>query len=786
VGETLRIGAEMADALERAHRQGIVHRDLKPGNIVLTKSGAKLLDFGLAKPQGLTAGSGSALSGLATQAHPSSPVTREGTVIGTYQYMSPEQVEGKEADARSDIFALGAVLYEMATGKRAFEGKSQISIASAILEKEPEPISRVQPMTPPALEHVVKTCLAKDPEERFQTAHDVKLQLRWIAESGSQVSAAPVVRRKRSRERLVWAAALVLVVGLAAVGWLGKRSAWSYDAPIVTSILPPEKGFFALTGNEGGPVEVSPDGRMLAFLGTDPSGRSAIWVRDLSQHEARALPGTEGGKEPFWSPDSRSIAFFDGGKVKRVELSGGPPVTVCDAVNARGGTWLASGVILFTPTTQAAIQRVSDSGGQPETITPMDTQLHTTHRWPFGLPDGRHFLYLAANHRAPAGEQNAVYWASLDGKQNKMLVHSVANAAYANGYLLFLRENTLMAQPFDPGSGALTGSPTPVLEGVLYDSGVWRGVFGVSQNGVLAYQPGGNTVQGTQMEWRDRAGKRLGDWGGRESYFGEAFSPDGSRIAAAIGDPAADLWVFDLKRGVRTRLTFQPTGMQSPVWSPDGARIAYTANYSGKWGIYTKAANGAGQATQLAEIEGSSGSATDWSRDGKYLLFTAQAKETRNDIWLLRLDQGGKAAPLLRTPAGEGEARFSPDGRWMAYVSYESGHDEVYVTPFPNVGPKWQISSDGGEFPQWSRDGRELFFLQRDNTVMAAPIAAKDASVEVGTVKPLFKLNSPPGLFGEFVVSPDNSRFLATASGGTDSTTPLTLVVNWMAGMKKQ
>src|SRR5574341_1062935 len=489
VAETLRIGMEMSDALERAHRQGIVHRDLKPGNIVLTKAGAKLLDFGLAKPQVLTTASGTALSGLATQAHPTSPVPREGTVIGTFQYMSPEQVEGREADARSDIFALGAVLYEMATGKRAFEGKSQISIASAILEKEPEPISRVQPMTPPALEHVVKTCLAKDPEERFQTAHDVKIQLRWISESGSQISAAPVVRRKRSRERLAWAAALLVVTALAAAGWLWKRAAWSYDAPIVTSILPPAKSFFSLAGNEGGPVEVSPDGKMLTFLATNAEGTPEIWVRDLSQHEARALPGTEGGKAPFWSPDSRSIAFFAGGKLKRVETAGGPAVTVCDAANARGGTWMPGGVILFTPNTQTGLQRVADSGGTPETITQIDAKLHTTHRWPYALPDGKHFLYLAANHRTPSGEQNGVYWASLDGTQSRLLVRSVANAAYAYGYRAFLRENTLMAQPFKPESGTLTGNPMPVVERVLYDSGVWRGVFSPSQNGVLAYQP---------------------------------------------------------------------------------------------------------------------------------------------------------------------------------------------------------------------------------------------------------------------------------------------------------
>jgi Tol biopolymer transport system component len=641
-------------------------------------------------------------------------------------------------------------------------------------------------MTPPALEHVVKTCLAKDPEERFQTAHDVKLQLRWISESGSQVSAAPVVRRKRSRERLAWAAALLVVTALAAAGWLWKRSAWSYDTPIVTTILPPEKGFFALTGNEGGPVEVSPDGRMLTFLATNAEGKSGIWVRDLSQGAARPLPGTEGGKAPFWSRDSHSVAFFAGGKLKRVEVSGGPAVTVCDATNARGGAWLASGVILFTPNTQNAILRVSDNGGQPEPVTQIDTNLHTTHRWPFALPDGKHFLYLAANHRAPSGEQNAVYWASLDGKQSKMLVHSVANAAFANGYLLFLRENALMAQPFDPGSGALTGSPTPVVDGVLYDSGVWRGVFSVSQNGVLAYQPGGSTVQGVQMEWRDRSGKQLGNWGGQESYFGLlAFSPDGGRVAATIGDPAADLWVFDLKRGVRTRLTFQPTGMQGPIWSPDGSRIAFTANYSGKWGLYTKAANGAGQATQMAEIQGSIGTASDWSRDGKYLLFAVLANETRQDIWLLPVGQDNKAAPLLKTPAQEDEARFSPDERWIAYVSNESGRAEVYVTPFPNVGPKWQISSEGGYLPQWSRDGHELFFLRPDNTVMTAPIAEKDSSVEVGTVKPLFKLNSPPGIFAAFVVTPDDSRFLATSSVGGASGEPLTLVVNWMAGLKK-
>jgi Tol biopolymer transport system component len=784
VAETLRIGIEMSDALERAHRQGIVHRDLKPGNIVLTKSGAKLLDFGLAKPQGLTTGSGSALSGLATQVSPSSPVTREGTVIGTFQYMSPEQVEGKEADARSDIFALGAVLYEMATGRRAFEGKSQISIASAILEKEPEPISRVQPMTPPALEHVVKTCLAKDPEERFQTAHDVKLQLRWISESGSQVSAAPVVRRKRSRERLVWAAALVLVAGIAAAGWLWKRSAWSYDAPIVTSILSPANAYFHATGNEGGPVVVSPDGRALAFLATGSDGKTQIWVRELDQANARPLNGTEGGKEPFWSPDSRSLGFFAGGKLKRIEVAGGPAVTVCDAVNARGGSWATDGTILFAPNVQSSIQRVTETGGEPVQVTRLDEAKHTTHRWPEALPDGKHFLYLAANHRAPLGEQNGVYWASADGKENKLVVRTVANAMYASGYLLYLRENTVMAQPFDPSSGTLSGTPTPVAEGVVYDSGVWRAVFSASQNGILAYEPGGSTTLSEQLEWRDRSGKQMGTLGEPQAYFAVEISHDGRRVVAVIGDPASDVWIYDLEHGVRTRFTFHPAQTTGAAWSPDDSRIALLSNYSGRFTVYIKASNGSGEETRIAELP-SLGNVTDWSPDGKLLLTDWVAPETGRDVWVVPVGTSEKPYPLIKTPAREAQARFAPDGRWIVYVSNESGQDEVYVTPFPNVGAKWQVSNGGGTLPRWSRDGKELFFLRPDNTVMSAPVNDASATFSAGSPKALLKLNMPPGTPGSFAAAPDNRRILATASLGGETTVPLSVIANWTAKLKK-
>ncbi|HET9794868.1 MAG TPA: protein kinase, partial [Thermoanaerobaculia bacterium] len=471
IDQVLRFGTEIAAALDRAHRAGIVHRDLKPGNVMLTRTGVKLLDFGLAKAVAKApVEDGSGLSALPTAAPESRPLTEEGTILGTFQYMAPEQVEGREADARTDIFALGCVLYEMATGRKAFTGRSRAGLVAAILERDPGPISAALPMAPPALDRLVQGCLEKDPDDRWQSAHDVMAQLRWIAQGGSQAGVpAPVTARRRSRERTAWIAA-----GLAVIAAIGFAAAWLRRAPanagvVRSTVLPPAGSRFAFSGDNAGPLTISPDGKTLAFLAVG-NDRPRLYVRPLDADEPVALPGADGASFPFWSPDSRSLGFFADGKLKRVDLSApGSSTTICAAPNARGGTWGADGTILFAPDTRSAIFRVPASGGTPSPVTKLDASSHSTHRWPAFLPDGRHFLFFAGDHNDTRSDKAGARFASIDAPGDRAVVHTLANALYAGGKLLFLRGNTLIAESFDPRAGNLSGEPRPVAEGVHFD-----------------------------------------------------------------------------------------------------------------------------------------------------------------------------------------------------------------------------------------------------------------------------------------------------------------------------
>ena len=772
VAETLRIGMEMADALERAHRQGIVHRDLKPGNIVLTKSGAKLLDFGLAKPQGLAV-AGSAFSGVATQASPTSPVTREGTVIGTFQYMSPEQVEGREADSRSDIFALGAVLYEMATGKRAFEGKSQISIASAILEKEPEPISRVQPMTPPALEHVVKTCLAKDPEERFQTAHDVKIQLRWISESGSQAGvAAPVVAHRKHREWLAWALTAALLVGLlggGALWWRGRGE--PQPAMFLQASLP-------FTAQD---IALSPNGHTLAAAGyLESANRNVIWIYDVGSRHADSVAGTEGASFPFWSADGRYVAFFAEGKLKKVEAPGGRVQTIADAPWGRGGAWNKDGVILFAPTTTDPLFRVPASGGTPVPVTKLDrVRLETSHRWPVFLPDGKHFLYLAANFGGHP-EVNAVFLGSLDSDQRQMIVEVSSNPAYAApGYLLFYRDKALMAQSFDLGRFALTGEPTTILTDVQFLPQVDRAVFAVSNGGLLVSQ-GASRATESQLLWFDRSGKQVGTVGKPAMYANVALAPDGRRVACDIVDldgVKMDVWVMEPSREAAMRFTFDAGLDATPVWSPDGSNLLYFSNQAA--GLYVKSSDGSGKGKMLLAAGGAPNA---WSPDGKYILYaegTQLAYAAAPEF---------KSKPFLQTKSLQANGQFSADGRWVAYASNETGTWEVYVTSFPEPRGKWQVSSGGGQQPRWRGDGRELFYLSPDGKMMAVPVNLGN-SVDAGTPTALFQAHPRQHISSldvfTYDVSRDGQRFLINTRVEHTEASPMSVVLNWPAELRK-
>jgi eukaryotic-like serine/threonine-protein kinase len=788
LNEVLKIGAEVADALAFAHRAGIVHRDLKPANIMLTKSGAKLMDFGLAKPFGMTAtasGAAPSFTAVATMTglSPASPLTTAGSIVGTIQYMSPEQIEGKEADARSDIFALGAVLYEMVTGKRAFEGKSQISVASSILEKDPEPISAAKPMTPSAFEYVVKTCLQKDPEERFQSAHDVRLQLKWIAEDRpSPPTAALPSASRHPRERLAWSAAILIAIVVGAIAALFARP--SQPARIIrTVIAPPEGTSLRLTGDVAGPPVLSPDGTYVAFSASAADGKVVLWVRPMDKLEARALPGTENVIFPFWSPDSRSLGFFADGKLKTADLNGGSPQVVCDAPQARGGSWGPGGVILMTADVQAPIVRVSASGGAPVAVTRLDPGRHTSHRWPFILPDGKHFLYLAINHDSAQSENDAIYFASIDGIENHPLFRSQTNAVYASGFLLFARSSQLMAQKLNPVSGELSGEPQVLANGVANDLSTWHMDASASDAGLLAMGSGG--TPDWQLIWVDRTGKRISTVADKLSNLQFArLSPDGERVALQLDTGANDIWVLDLARGIRTRLTFGPVSNYSPAWSPDGKWIAYSSERNGKNHLYRKPSDGSGAEEVLLDDD-QVVVPSDWSGDGKFLLYArGPVHAAGEEIWALPLD--GDRKPFQVVPHGANafaiNGTLSPDGHWLAYASNESGQAEVYVVPFRGGQGKWQVSPNGGNAPLWSKDGKTLYYANLGFTVFGVPVQQLNHTLQFGTAEQLVS-NMPSQVFF-YDVAPDGKKVLLNVISQQVNQS-ITVVTNWIGELKK-
>jgi eukaryotic-like serine/threonine-protein kinase len=790
LNEVLKIGAEVADALEFAHRAGIVHRDLKPANVMLTKAGAKLMDFGLAKPFGMSppaSGAAPAFTAVATMTglSPASPLTTAGSIVGTIQYMSPEQIEGKEADARSDIFALGGVLYEMATGKRAFEGKSQISVASSILEKDPEPMSATKPMTPAAFEHVVRTCLQKNPEDRFQTAHDVRLQLRWVAQdrSSSSTAALPPAAVHHPRTGLVVAAAVLIALIAGAVAGIFIARPSQPARGIRTVIAPPEGTSFRLTGDLAGPPELSPDGSYVAFSAAAADGKVVLWVRPMDKLEAHALPGTENVTFPFWSPDSRSLGFFADGKLKTIDLNGGSPQVICDALQGRGGSWGPDGVILMTPDVQAPIVRVSTNGGTPVAVTKLDRTRHTSHRWPFILPDGKHFLYVAINHDSAQAEKDAVYFASIDGTENRPLFRSLSNAIYAGGFMLFARGGQLMAQKLDPASGKLSRDAQVLANGVANDLSTWHMDASASGAGLLVMGSGG--TPDWQLVWVDRTGKRIGVVADKLSNLQFArLSPQGDRLALVVDTGANDVWVLDLARGIRTRLTFGPVSNDFPVWSPDGKWIAYGSERGGRNHIYRKLSDGSGAEELLLDddlvlVPG------DWSRDGKYLLYSRGPFFSNGaEIWALPLE--GDRKPFLIVPHSAhsyaGTGGLSPDGRWLAYSSNESGQTEVYVIPFRGGQGKWQVSQSGGDRPLWGKDGKTLYYADLTFTVFAVPVQQLKDTLQFGAAQPLVSNLASQIFF--YDVTPDGKKILLNVISQQVNQS-ITVVTNWAEGLGK-
>ena len=787
--QVLKYGAQIADALDKAHRSGVVHRDLKPGNVMLTAAGAKLLDFGLAKPAVAPA----SVATLTVAAKQTTPMTQEGTIVGTFQYMSPEQVEGKELDGRSDIFSFGAVLYEMLTGQRAFPGKSQLSVASAILEKEPAPVSSVKPMTPPALDHTICRCLAKEAERRWQSAGDLARELEWVANSGSQAGVSVLSSAgSKTRERLAWISTVIALLIAAAFAFVYFNKPTPQAQVVRSTILPPEGGSFIFNGPVGGAF-LSPDGRSVAFIAR--VGKvTQLWVRPLDSFAARALPGTEDASFAFWSPDSRNLGFFVQGKLKRIAVAGGPPQAICDVDSNRGASWSRTDVIIFARVS-GEIRSIPASGGTPQRVTTLDVSRHEgTHRWPYFLPDGNHFLFMAAL-LGPSSEDNVFYLGSLDGKESRILFHGSSPIAYTMGRVLYLADNALMARPFDPVKLDFTGEAVPIAEGVQFDSIFSNGIFSVSDNGALLYQPGRGSRAHSLLLF-DRTGKQLGNLGESAPNSTPRFSPDANSLVFGLITPNSgkvDLWMLNIPSGSRTRISSDPLNLvaHSPVWSPDGTRLAYFSLKTGNRAIFIKAVKQIAQEEERWEAkEDAYVGAESWTPDGKFLVLTERRIRAGARVALLQVAGKDGPVPLLEVQgASVDQGQVSPDGRWIAYRSDETGKSEIYISSFPNPKGKLQVSIAGGATPRWKHDQKELYYLAPDRKLMAVELKESSGSLQVASTQPLFEMFQTTYVtaagVNQYDVTRDGSRFVIDSVITDEASAPLNLVVNWTAELEK-
>ena len=767
VEKAVAYAGQILDALDAAHRKKFTHRDLKPANVMVTnKSGTiKLLDFGLAKQEPVELGPDDE-----TRANPNG-LTQDQGLVGTLQYMSPEQLQAKQADARSDIFAFGCVLYEILSGKKAFSGSTTASVIAAIMEREPEPLQ----MAPP-LDRVLRTCLAKDPDDRFQTARDVKKALLWAMETTA--GAAP------RRAQLPWAIVAGVLGFIAAGVSLVHFREKPVEARVVqTEINPPDKTSFSGDGW----MALSPDGGKLVFGAATSDGKNQLWLRSLDSGHAQPIAGTDNGNTPFWSPDSKSIGFFNGSSLERVDAAGGPVQTLARAPGGyASASWAPDGTILFNPINGSSLLKISAKGGQATRVTGLAGGIDSIPRDPWFLPDGRHFLFWSGTTGVARG---TIHVGSLESSDSPALTEADSGAVYACGRILFLRGTTLMAQPFDARTLKLSDEAVPVAEHVR--SSPFYAAFSVSQGGDLVYI--GGMWGGNQLTWFRRDGMREGTLGEPGQIFGPTFSPDRKRLSVGLADPASgnvDIWVYEIERGLRTRFTFDPAAERFSVWSPDGETIVFNSTRKGPGDLYRRKSNGS-EAEELLYTDGRGKVPTSFSPDGKFLLYFANDPKTSNDdIWVLpdplRAAGASKPYPWLHTSFNEQRAQFSPDGKWVMYQSDESGRTEIYVTTFPGPGGKRQISSGGGQYPRWRADGREIFYVNPTREMMATEFSAGKDGFGVGkTTGPLFG-GMPNGPLGfRYDVTTDGKRFLAIIPAEQSNLAPLTLVQNWAAGLRK-
>jgi Tol biopolymer transport system component/predicted Ser/Thr protein kinase len=782
--QVLQHAIEISDALDKAHRKGVTHRDLKPGNIMLTKTGTKLLDFGLAKLKQEVAPANVQLSQLPTA---NDPLTAHGSIVGTLQYMAPEQLEGKEVDARTDIFAFGAVVYEMATGKRAFEGQSQASLMVAILEREPPPMASLRPMTPPALDHVVKKCLAKEPEKRWQAASDVCDELKWIADGDPQAISTPTpavkgIRALGRRGLILSVGTLLLVAVVTGLGvWNLKPSP---PKPVTRTVIALPLGQ-QLAGLDSGPaIALTSDGTHVAYVARR-GGTQQIYVRAMDSLESTPIPGTEGAVDPFFSPDGQWVGFFAGGALKKISVSGGAALVLDSAATLLGASWGGQGMIAFAPQNVSVIQQVLDAGGAPQPLTRFEKG-ESSHRWPEFLPGGRALLFAAGPSAINFTDAQVVVQ-SVGTAERRNLIRGGTNPRYApSGHLVYVQGGSLMAVAFDPQRLTATGTAVPVVGGVVQSPTTGAAQYGFSATGSLVYVPGGVQSAQSRLVWVNRNGVEQPLATPARAYLNPRLSPDGRRVAVTITERESHIWLYDLSRETLTRLTFEGNANTGPVWTPDGKRIGFNSTKEGPPNIFWLLADGSGGLERLTTSEYTH-VPMSWSPDGQLLAFFEVNPTTGYDIWVLRMGDR-KAQPFLQTPFLESSPRFSPDGRWLAYISDESGHREIYAQPYPGPGGKWQISTEGGKEPVWNPNGRELFYRSGDK-VMAVDIVTQP-TFAAGKPRMLFEgqYMPTPATAPNYDVSLDGQRFLMLKPSEQEQAAPtqINVVLNWFEELKQK